>query len=745
MMILLLINIIVLLLSIIIDIYYINKRKLNLDFYKKLSDIFFYVSVVIIALVYSLYVFNIFADNFEYAYVYKSSEIGQNLVYKFVAAHSGSSGAYLLWLLLASILNISLRINLNKQEKYINNTYLLRSAFSILPLFLSIILFVVNPFELTLVKYPELTAVPKNGLGLNPILCSYYNLFHPIFIFISYSLLFIPFISVIVGLIIKDTKNWLSIAVKYNGYALLSLSIALLLGMFWAYNSFGWGGLWNWDVIENSLLLVFILSIIFNSFSIIHRKSGGLMKSLHTLALITFPIVLFSTFIARSKFFANSIHAYSNNETTIAYILIAVLVLLFVFILIIMLKNIKYINKNNTPTVFPFFSKEMFIIISNLVLVVLCVVLFLGMIYPILVTLLNIPANPLRSSFYIIWAYFLSILYFVIYAISLILEWGKNSYRGFSNKIAISFSLAIIFMLSIFFAGINNIEILLIIFACSFTVFAFTQKIFTDIRKSSSFISQCLFYVGICILICFSVISSNETYVEIHKLKLGDNINSIYKGEEYKIKFDNINENISENKLEQIFNFTLFNNSEKITFSPKLIYYLRNHILKFTESKTYGLIDIHITPLSLTTNTLIPYNILQLNQERNTKISDDIKINLLNINTDIKKASVIITNSILQDTLELSFPKEDNKFCWESILNTNYECAVGSIFFNKDVPFVSIIYREKHKQLPQPIKQAKIEIAYKPYIIFVLLGGVLCVIGVFLNYINNNRQYVSKM
>ncbi len=751
MIVLFILNIIVLILSIVLDIFFIKEKHNSLPQYKKISNISFWVANILTFFIYVIYIANLLFNNFEYAYVYTNSELSQSIIYKIVGAHSGSNGAFLLWLVISCIVGIILRRYLSKYNNLIIinnistnhiNEYLFRGIFSILPLFLLILFFIGNPFELTINKYPELINTSEciknincininNGLGLNPILCSPYNIVHPFFIFFSYTLLFVPFVAVIVGLIEKDYKKWISIAENFNNYALASLAIALLLGSIWAYNSFGWGGIWNWDIIENVALITFIFSIVFNHFVLVNKKTDGLVRSLHLIALLTFPIVLFSTFIARSDILKNaSLHIYDANQTNlISIILTIILIILGIIIVFIFIKNLKKINKTCNYVVFNFLSKEMFISLGSLVLIALSIVLLIGIFHPIIVSALNLIVKPITNEFYIRWATIIGIIYFVILAISILIGWGKNTFTDFSNKILVSFVLSTILMLLIFFYGINRIDVLLLSFVCLFTCFASVHKIIINRKKIKLYLTSSLSHIGISMFILFAVISAFETKSNTYKVELGKEI-EIYN---YKLKFNEILENKVNNRLEQNFILNLYDNkANSVNFDAKLIYKSKKQPLKFTDIKRQDIIDIHITPLILMVDTKIPYNILKIGQERKTKILNNIKIALIKI--DEKNNTVVsINNNNILDTLNLKAPLKENEFFWEKIVGTKYECAIGNVFDINNEKLVSLIYRFENQKLPVPIKVLKLEFITKPYIIFVWISSFIFIVGLILN------------
>ena len=95
---------------------------------------------------------------------------------------------------------------------------------------------------------------PVTGAGLNPLLKSPWLYPHPLSTFSGYAILAISAIALALGY--KRGRA------SYNvGWALLTIGI--MLGAYWSYETFGWGGYWAWDPVETSELLVWLTSTVY--------------------------------------------------------------------------------------------------------------------------------------------------------------------------------------------------------------------------------------------------------------------------------------------------------------------------------------------------------------------------------------------------------------------------------------------------------------------------------------------------
>ncbi len=89
------------------------------------------------------------------------------------------------------------------------------------------------------------------GLGLNPLLKSFWIYPHPLTTFGGYALLAVAALALAMGI-----RNRSVYAVYSVGWGMLTLGI--MLGGLWSYETFGWGGYWAWDPVETSELMVWL-------------------------------------------------------------------------------------------------------------------------------------------------------------------------------------------------------------------------------------------------------------------------------------------------------------------------------------------------------------------------------------------------------------------------------------------------------------------------------------------------------
>ena len=101
------------------------------------------------------------------------------------------------------------------------------------------------------------------------------------------------------------------------------LGTGIILGGNWAYEELGWGGYWAWDPVENGSLIPWLTGT-----ALIHclmgwHYRGVLKRTTIALALATFTLCNFATFLTRSGIFS-SLHAFSRSPIGWAFLVMMI-------------------------------------------------------------------------------------------------------------------------------------------------------------------------------------------------------------------------------------------------------------------------------------------------------------------------------------------------------------------------------------------------------------------------------------
>ena len=203
------------------------------------------------------------------------------------------------------------------------------------------------------------------GNGLNPLLQNYWMTIHPPTLFLGFASTSIPFIYAIAGLWTGEHKAWLKPALPWALFSGAILGTGILMGGAWAYEALSFGGYWAWDPVENMSLVPWLTLIAGVHTNLVARNTGHSIRSTYVFYLLTFLLILYSTFLTRSGVLGDtSVHAFT--EMGLEWQLVAfigVFLLLSVILLAVRYNAVPAPQKEEALS-----SKEFWMFIGSLVL-----------------------------------------------------------------------------------------------------------------------------------------------------------------------------------------------------------------------------------------------------------------------------------------------------------------------------------------------------------------------------------------
>jgi cytochrome c-type biogenesis protein CcmF len=103
--------------------------------------------------------------------------------------------------------------------------------------------------------------IVSDGMGLNPVLSNPLMVLHPPFAFLAYSFLGLFFSAGMASLIEDASIKWVKEYSFCLYFAFFGLTVAIILGSFWAYEIIGWGGYWAFDPVESGSLSLWLCCV----------------------------------------------------------------------------------------------------------------------------------------------------------------------------------------------------------------------------------------------------------------------------------------------------------------------------------------------------------------------------------------------------------------------------------------------------------------------------------------------------
>jgi cytochrome c-type biogenesis protein CcmF len=230
----------------------------------------------------------------------------QPLIYKIAGVWSNHEGSMLLWLL---VLCLSAGVMvLSRVWDYKTQAWALWAQNNMIALFVGFILIAANPFN-------RFWPVPREGLGINPLLQDPSLLIHPPMLYAglvgSAVLLSWAWGAVMTG---EKLSTWAQAIQSWVRWIWVFTTGGIALGSLWAYNELGWGGWWFWDPVENASLLPWlVLTALMHSVQAVRNKQP-LTKISVWLAALVFPLSTLGTVLTRSGA-VTSVHAFAQDAT----------------------------------------------------------------------------------------------------------------------------------------------------------------------------------------------------------------------------------------------------------------------------------------------------------------------------------------------------------------------------------------------------------------------------------------------
>jgi len=205
----------------------------------------------------------------------------------------------------------------------------------------------------------------KDGNGLNALLQNYWMVIHPPILFLGFASTLIPFAYAIAGLWTRDHKGWAKPALPWAAFSGAILGVGVMMGAAWAYESLTFGGYWAWDPVENASLVPWLTLIAGMHTNLIYKSSGYSLKTTYVFYILTFLLILYSTFLTRSGVLGDtSVHAFTDLGMNLQLIL-------FILVFLIPAFTLYFIRSKQIPTIIKeesTYSREFWMFIGALVL-----------------------------------------------------------------------------------------------------------------------------------------------------------------------------------------------------------------------------------------------------------------------------------------------------------------------------------------------------------------------------------------
>jgi cytochrome c-type biogenesis protein CcmF len=548
---------------------------------------------------------DILQHNFANAYVWSYSSTDLSTPLLFSTFWAGQEGSFLFWTFCSAVLSLFL-LSYTKQRKL--EEYVM-PIFIGVQMFLVVLLIAKSPFKSIYEQFPgelKVGEMPQDGRGLNPLLQNFWMVIHPPVLFIGFAAMAIPFSFAIAALWRKEFHSWLSSAFPWVLFSGFSLGAGLMLGAYWAYGVLGWGGYWGWDPVENSSLIPWIIAMALLHTMLAQARTGNLVRTNFIFAILSFVLVIYSTFLTRSGILGDSsVHSFTDPGTIVYGLLIIFLagsILLGFGFFALRYKEMKAIAKP-----MHWLTREFALSLGSFLLMGSAAIVFFGTSMPL------VSSSQVDPSFYNKMHLPIGIVMSLLIGYSLLVRWEQEDGMFLKEKSWKSISGALIGTVVIGFFSMWDFFYLLFIFGALFALFVNLELTIMTIRGDIRMLGGKITHMGLAVFLIGVIVSGFFDQKKTVMLELGKPQDVLgytvtYTGKDI----------VEGNKT--AFSVTVVKQGQSDVLVPTMFETESSGMMRNPDIESFLTHDFYITPNGLEENSIDEHGHVTLTKEQTVKV-----------------------------------------------------------------------------------------------------------------------------
>lgn len=415
-------------------------------------------------------------DDYSNQYVWQFSSRDMPAVYKFSAVWGGMDGSMLLWAAILSFGGSILAYQIGSFPKKLGSWTLFGISQSNL-FFLTVTLFFTNPF-----RYIQSEIIPADGNGLNPLLMDPFMAIHPPIMYFGLTWFAIPAAIALAALLTsKQQSPWFQYCRRWTLVAWGFLTAGKVLGGYWAYRELGWGGFWAWDPVENASFIPWLTGTAFLHSVMVEEKKGMLRLWNIWLAISTYLLTVYGTFLTRSGI-VQSVHAFASTD--IGWVFLAYLgIFLAVALCITIVRKKHFAPERHMES---FFSREVAFLLNNLVLISIAFATLWGVMFPVFSEWLTGQKQTVGIPYFN--AVNVPLFLFLIFLMGVgpLIAWQKAKWSQMKRQFLSPFITACVVSMMLVWAGIPGFYPIVSYGLCTFVFLTIIQEVYRLYRARHS-------------------------------------------------------------------------------------------------------------------------------------------------------------------------------------------------------------------------------------------------------------------
>lgn len=477
--------------------YFLSFRNNN-DKMLSYARIGYHTSVIGLMIASAILMYLILTHQFQYTYVWSYSNLALPTGLLASSFWAGQEGSFLLWALFAGLVGVFL-MSYASDKGYEGQ---LMFVYSMIVGVLLLMLIVKDPFLRVWESFPgqvEAGFLPQDGRGMNPLLQNYWMVIHPPILFLGFAAMGATYAFAVAALLKKDYTHWVRPATPWFAFGVLSLGLGIMLGGYWAYETLGWGGYWAWDPVENSSLVPWLIGVAAIHTMIAQRRSGAFVRTNLVLGILTFVLVLYSTFLTRSGVLgATSVHSFVEPGW-LAYILLLSFIIFFGGFGLLLL-FIRMREMPSVPIEYNYFSREFALFLGSAALLFIALFTIVGTSSPIITNLIKGQVSAVDISFYEQTTTPFGIAVAFLAGFTQILWWKSSDASTVLKNILPALIIAVIATGIMIAIGLAGFMMILLTFAAWFVLVVNIQMTYKIGRGNPRFVGGAVSHIGVGLL-----------------------------------------------------------------------------------------------------------------------------------------------------------------------------------------------------------------------------------------------------
>ncbi|HEY0030925.1 MAG TPA: cytochrome c biogenesis protein CcsA [Bacteroidia bacterium] len=505
--------------------FFAAKDKDDSASWKRIARIAFRIhGLAVIGIVSTLFIM-LSNHYFEYEYVWHHSNREMPMRYILSCFWEGQEGSFLLWTFWHVVLGLILQRSAKHWEAPVMATVSLVQVF-LASMLLGITIFDYhigsNPFTVLLREHPDYSAIPLfsdphyasnpnfDGRGLNPLLQNYWMTIHPPTLFLGFALTVVPFAYAIAGLWKKQFNEWLKPALPWTYAGVTVLGVGILMGGAWAYEALSFGGFWAWDPVENASLVPWLTLVGAAHLMLINRNKGQSLFTAFFLAILSFILILYSTYLTRSGILGEtSVHSFPTAG-------LSGQLLMYLFCFLILGITLLVINWKHFPKTIEeegIWSREFWMFVGAIVLLVSSFQIMFYTSMPVWNKLFDMHRAPQKDiiDFYNKWQLPFAFVVTLLIAVGQFFKYKNTDIKAFLKKISVSFIIAIILSVLLEYAvNFNDRYYSVLLFSSIFAAVANLDYMFRVLKGNVKKAGASIAHIGFALVLLGALVSTSK-------------------------------------------------------------------------------------------------------------------------------------------------------------------------------------------------------------------------------------------